>query len=86
MNDFHLPNEAGLLTLITSFYESVADGAPLPIPYREILLTSRIMDAAFEQIRADKQEWQIQALSLETEPAEPKPVEAGSGPKYRLTS
>jgi predicted dehydrogenase len=49
-NDFHLPNEAGLLTLITSFYKCVADGAPPPIPYREILLTSRIMDAAFEQI------------------------------------
>ena len=49
-NDFHLPNEAGLLTLISSFYESVANGAPLPIPYREILLTSQIMDAAFEQI------------------------------------
>jgi predicted dehydrogenase len=49
-SDFHLPNEAGLLTLIASFYESVADGAPLPIPYREILLTSRIMDATFEQI------------------------------------
>jgi hypothetical protein len=44
------------------------------------------MDAAFEQIRANKQEWQIQALSLETEPAEPKPVEVGSGPKYRFTS
>lgn len=49
-NDFHLPNEAGLLTLISSFYSSVQNGAPLPIPYREILLTSRIMDAAFQQI------------------------------------
>lgn len=49
-SDFHLPNEAGLLTLITSFYESVANNAPLPIPYREILLTSQIMDATFEQI------------------------------------
>jgi predicted dehydrogenase len=49
-NDFHLPNEAGLLTLITAFYESVAKGWPPPIPYREILLTSRIMDAAFDQI------------------------------------
>jgi hypothetical protein len=50
-NDFHLPNEAGLSTLIAAFYKSVTDGAPLPIPYRQILLTSRIMDAAFEQIR-----------------------------------
>lgn len=49
-NDFHLPNEAGLRTLIAAFYKSVAHGAPLPIPYREILLTSRIMDAAFDQI------------------------------------
>jgi predicted dehydrogenase len=49
-NDFHLPNEAGLQTLISSFYKSVENGDPLPIPYREILLTSRIMDAAFEQI------------------------------------
>lgn len=49
-NDFHLPNEAGLLTLIRAFYSSIQDGTPLPIPYREILLTSRIMDAAFEQI------------------------------------
>jgi predicted dehydrogenase len=49
-NDFHLPNEAGLLALIKAFYESVTRGTPVPIPYREILLTSRIMDAAFEQI------------------------------------
>jgi predicted dehydrogenase len=49
-NDFHLPNDAGLLTLISAFYEAVVDRAPLPISYREILLTSRIMDAAFEQI------------------------------------
>lgn len=49
-NDFHLPYDAGLRRLIRSFYRSVSDGAPLPIPYREILLTSRIMDAAFDQI------------------------------------
>jgi predicted dehydrogenase len=49
-NDFHLPNEAGLLTLMSGFYKSVEKGDPLPLPYREILLTSRIMDAAFEQI------------------------------------
>jgi predicted dehydrogenase len=48
-NDFHLPNEAGLFTLISSFYRSVGEGQPLPIPYREILLTSRIMDAAFRR-------------------------------------
>jgi len=54
-NDFHLPNEAGLFTLISLFYKSVSEGAPLPIPYREILLTSEIMDAAFEQVRINQQ-------------------------------
>jgi predicted dehydrogenase len=49
-NDFHLPNEAGLFRLINLFYRSISENTPPPIPYREILLTSRIMDAAFEQI------------------------------------
>jgi predicted dehydrogenase len=35
--------------LFESFYRSITEGTPLPIPYREILLTSRIMDAIFEQ-------------------------------------
>jgi len=48
---FHLPNDAALKTLIESFYRSVADDLPLPLSYREILLTSRIMDAIFEQVR-----------------------------------
>src|SRR5262249_5200402 len=69
-NDFHLPNEAGLLTLISSFYRSVEDDTPLPIPYREILLTSRIMDAAFEHMTA-KQESAVQTLSLGTMAAGP---------------
>ena len=63
-NDFHLPNESGLLTLISAFYKSIEEDAPVPIPYREILLTSRIMDAAFEHISAEKLERTIQALSL----------------------
>ena len=49
--EFHLPFDAGLKTLIESFYSSVTDDAPLPISYREILLTSKIMDDIFEQIR-----------------------------------
>ena len=50
--DFHLPNEAALKTLIESFYKSVADDSPLPLSYRQILLTSRIMDAIFKQVRS----------------------------------
>ena len=49
--DFHLPNDAALKTLITSFYGSIAGKAPLPLTHKEILLTSRIMDDIFGQIR-----------------------------------
>lgn len=48
--DFHM--NYGMKQLIEAFYRSITDGAPVPIPYREILLTSRIMDAIFEQIDA----------------------------------
>lgn len=50
-NDFHLPNDAALKTLIQSFYNSIENNLPLPLSYREILLTSRIMDAIFEQMQ-----------------------------------
>lgn len=50
--DFH--NDAGMKHLIESFYRSVRDNAPLPIPYREILLTSRIMDAIFHQLNSSR--------------------------------
>jgi predicted dehydrogenase len=46
--DFHM--DSGKKYLIESFYRSINEDAPVPIPYREILLTSRIMDAIFEQI------------------------------------
>lgn len=36
--------------LIRSFYRSITDGLPLPIPYKEILRTSRIMDEIFSQL------------------------------------
>jgi predicted dehydrogenase len=48
-SDFHM--KSGMKCLIESFYRSITDGAPLPISYREILLTSRIMDTIFEQLR-----------------------------------
>jgi predicted dehydrogenase len=47
-NEFHY--ESGRQFLITSFYRSVSDGGDLPISYREIVLTSKIMDDIFEQI------------------------------------
>ncbi len=51
-SDFHM--KSGMKFLIESFYHSVLDDAPLPIPYREILLTSRIMDLIFSQINMQK--------------------------------
>jgi len=47
-SDFHM--KAGMKNLMERFYRSIVDGTPVPIPYREILLTARIMDAIFEQI------------------------------------
>lgn len=47
--DFHM--DSGMKHLIESFYRSIRGEGPLPIPYREILLTSKIMDAIFDQLR-----------------------------------
>jgi predicted dehydrogenase len=47
-NDFHM--DAGMKYLIESFYRSIRENAPVPIPYREILLTTRIMDDIFNQL------------------------------------
>jgi predicted dehydrogenase len=49
-NDFHM--DAGMKYLIESFYRSTRENTPLPIPYREILLTARIMDEVFQQLGA----------------------------------
>jgi len=48
--DFHM--KSGMKYLIESFYRSIIQGTPVPIPYREILLTARIMDAIFDQLAA----------------------------------
>jgi predicted dehydrogenase len=50
--DFHM--DSGMKYLIESFYGSVRDGAPVPIPYREILLTARLMDTIFEQLTVNQ--------------------------------
>jgi predicted dehydrogenase len=42
----------GMKVLIQSLYRSISEGAPLPIPYREILRTSRIMDEIFSQVHS----------------------------------
>jgi predicted dehydrogenase len=47
--DFHV--DSGMKYLIASFYHSIQEGSPVPISYRQILLTARIMDAIFDQLR-----------------------------------
>jgi predicted dehydrogenase len=45
--DFHM--KAGMKNLIEGFYCSITQGKPVPISYRDILLTCKIMDAIFAQ-------------------------------------
>jgi len=52
--------KAGMRSLIESFGRSIVEGTRVPIPYREILLTTRIMDAIFAQLDAQRQ--RVQAV------------------------
>jgi predicted dehydrogenase len=50
--DFHM--DAGMKNLIEDFYSSIRSGGAPPIPYREILFTSQVMDEIFSQIGKQK--------------------------------
>jgi predicted dehydrogenase len=50
--DFHM--KSGMKYLIESFYRSIQEGAPDPIPHSEILLTTRVMDMIFAQLDAQR--------------------------------
>jgi predicted dehydrogenase len=50
---WRMHQDSGMKELIERFHASIASGAPLPIPYREIVLTARLMDAIFDQVRAN---------------------------------
>ena len=60
-SDFH--DDSGLKNLIDAFYQAVLGKAELPISYREILLTSRMMDSVFHQLSADSS--QLSAVSAQ---------------------
>jgi predicted dehydrogenase len=49
--DFHM--KSGMKCLIERFYAAITKGEPLPIPYREIILTAKIMDSIFSQLQAE---------------------------------
>lgn len=61
-NDFH--PKSGMKYLIESFYLSICEDQPLPIPYHEILRTSRIMDNIFQQIRGNTSPEEVNAQVL----------------------
>ena len=52
--DFQM--KSGMKFLIETFYDSITHGTPVPIPYREILLTAKIMDDIFSQLSARQSE------------------------------
>lgn len=52
--DFHM--KSGMKYLFESFYASIRENTPAPIPHREILLTARIMDAIFAQMEVKEEE------------------------------
>jgi len=60
--DFHM--KAGMKYLIESFYKSIVEGTPEPIPYREILLTAKIMDDIFAQLNDEHQPVLVPCESL----------------------
>jgi predicted dehydrogenase len=62
-----LHQDSGMKELIDRLYTSIREGGEPPIPYREILLTARIMDEIFAQIYpSDKSSGVLVAESLKT--------------------
>jgi len=71
-NNFHM--DSGIKFLIESFYRSIREGMPAPIPYREILLTARIMDDIFEQLSFNPSQARLVFQAA---------VRSAEAPKYR---
>jgi predicted dehydrogenase len=58
-----LYQDSGMNELIKRFDESIRLGTLPPIPYREIMLTARIMDEVFAQIYPRKESCQVEATT-----------------------
>lgn len=65
--DFH--TMSGMRHLIEAFYRSIIDGTAVPIPYREILRTARIMDAIFNQLRSGRPDLHFVANPADSVPS-----------------
>lgn len=66
-NDFQM--KSGMKCLIESFYRSIAEGAPDPIPPREILLTAKIMEDIFGALNAAHGDGDSVSMQLQPVPA-----------------
>ncbi len=73
--DFH--PKTGMKYLIESFYRSIVEDTPVPIPYREILLTARIMDRIFAQLSSQ----QLSGRELSRMPVQAVAAPSGLGQK-----
>jgi predicted dehydrogenase len=52
-----LYQDFGMKELVERFYDSIRLGQSVPIPYREIILTAKIMDEIFAQIYPDRSQF-----------------------------
>ena len=66
-NDFQM--KSGMKCLIESFYRSITEGTPDPIPPREILLTAKIMEDIFNALNTARAEGDSLRLQLQPTPA-----------------
>jgi predicted dehydrogenase len=67
-----LHQDFGMKELIERFYTSIRLNSPPPIPYREILLTARIMDEIFAQIYSNTIARPVRAVIDQGARAEPR--------------
>lgn len=65
---WRLHQDFGMKELIERFYGSIRAGGELPLPYREIILTARIMDGIFAQI------YPVEVLAAPVAPPPPPKV------------
>ena len=76
LNDFHM--KSGIKFLSEEFYRSIREGGPVPIPYREILLTSRIMDEIFSQVYGNTKRARREGFTRSAASRKPEGVESAS--------
>jgi predicted dehydrogenase len=65
-NDFQM--KSGMKCLIESFYRSIVEGAPEPIPPREILLTAKIMEDIFNALNTERVDHALIPMQLGSAP------------------